>query len=111
MEKILFKEGTQVLAVKESDVRFSYTKSDRLKKIGLSTNKVIEMKENGLLTPEKIQQYSVIALIHAKKKLMIPIVKGSGRYGGKRGILLGFSVSPSFHLKRGEMHNWHLRSK
>lgn len=96
------------MAVNESDVRFNYKKNGYLRQITLSTNKIIEMRENGLLDPNKVQKYSRIMVIHDKKKLPIPIVIGSGRYCGQKEGQLRFSVSPIVRLKKGELHNWHL---
>lgn len=102
-------EETYTLAVKQVDVRFGYRKSGTLKQISLSTNKVLEMQKNGLLLPEKVEKYSTIELIHDKKLISIPVVKGSGKYCGRNGCLLRFLVEPATQFMRSDIHNWHLR--
>lgn len=109
MGKSIFKKETHGLAVKESDVRFSFAPSGRLNQIRISANKIIEMRENGLLDPKKIHEYSRITLVHDKKMLRIPVVRGSGKFCGQNSGLLRFSIAPNVFLKRGELHNWHLQ--
>lgn len=104
------KENTGTLAVKQADVRLDFRKNGTLRRISLPTNKVIEMKKNGLLLPEKVEEYSMIELVHEKKLIPIPVVKGSGKYYGPKGCLLRFLVEPTAQLMKREIHNWHLQS-
>ena len=106
----MVEETQNDLAVKESDVKFIYRKNGRLKQVTLSTNKVIEMRENGLLVQEKLCSYDHIVLIRAKKQLYIPIVPGSAKYGGQNNALLRFNVNPNSALRKSDLYNWHLQS-
>lgn len=103
----IFKEPVAGLAVKESDVGFHFRRAF-LRQLTIRANKVIEMRENGLLAQEKLQEYERIILIHDKKRLFIPIVKGSWKYGGQKDGLLRFDVLPTVRLRKHEIHNWHL---
>jgi hypothetical protein len=107
--KSIFKKKKYFLAVKESDVRFSFAPSGRLNQIRISANKIIEMRENGLLDPDKIHMYSGIVLVHDRKTLRIPVVRGSGKFCGQNSGLLRFAISPNVFLRKGELHNWHLQ--
>lgn len=112
MGVIAFKEEKKKksLAVRNGDVYLQYNDTQtRLRFIQLNANKVIEMRENQLLETDKLQSYTKICLIHAKKRLSIPIVQGSGRYCGLNDGGLRFSVPSNVRIAKAEMHNWHLR--
>lgn len=108
MGKSIFKEQAHVLAVKESDLRFHF-RGNYLKHVSISSNKVIEMRKNNLLEQRKLQEYTAIGIVHDKKVLTLPIVKGSWKYGGQNQSLLRTAISPSVRLKKGELHKWHLQ--
>ncbi|MET3564144.1 hypothetical protein ABID30_003241 [Enterococcus rotai] len=112
MGVIAFKEEKKKksLAVRNGDVFLEYNDTQtRLRSIKLNANKVIEMRENQLLGKGKLQEYTEICLIHAKKRLCIPIVQGSGRYCDHDNGGLRFSVPNNVRIAKAEMHNWHLR--
>ncbi|WP_394701607.1 hypothetical protein [uncultured Enterococcus sp.] len=106
------KEKIHRLTVKKSekDVRLNFRKSGTLRQISFSTNKVLEMRKNGLLLPEKVAEYTIIELIYDEKEIEIPVIKGSGKYCGHDGCLLRFLVDPIVQLKRGEQKKWHLQT-
>ncbi|MEI5992354.1 hypothetical protein A5881_003910 [Enterococcus termitis] len=108
----IFKEQVRHLALKESDVDFVYQRSNQqkfLKQLTINANKVIELRANNLLELRKLQEYSVILLVHDKKTIKIPITKGSWRYCGQNKGRLRCSIAPHVRLERNDMHNWHLK--
>ncbi|MEI5992412.1 hypothetical protein A5881_003968 [Enterococcus termitis] len=105
----IFKEQVSHLALKNSDVKFYYDRRNVLKRVLVNANKVIELRENQLLKNEKLREYSEIWLIHDKKIIKIPVVKGSWNFCGQKDGLLRFSIAPNVRLERKDMHNWHLK--
>lgn len=108
MSQSIFKEtATLRLTLQEADVRFQ-TNQTRITYITMTANKVIELRENGLLENERLKAYTHIVLLKDKKLLPIPIVRGGFRYGGAGNHLLRFPVAPNIVLKKRDMKNWHL---
>ena len=91
-------EEEHTLAVSKSETRFYYRKGGAIGQIRLSTNKVIELQKNGLLVPERVNNYSMIELICGEAAKLIPIIQGSGRYCGHERKQFRFLIPKNVRL-------------
>lgn len=101
----IFKEETASLAVHKSGLRFHF-RNRYLHQISLSANKVVELKENGLLAQDKLRKYNNIVLVNDKRTMNIPIIQGYCRFGGQKDGLLKFWVLSRAKITKKDLNVW-----
>lgn len=102
----IFKEVHRSLTINEADVKFQFT-GQYLRRISLTSNKVLEMRGNELLKVDRLCEYTSITLIRDHQSLTIPIVRNSWKYGGRQGNLLSFEIPKEHRLSMKTLKTWH----
>lgn len=96
-----------VLGVKQADIKFG-SRNEYLTYINFDVNKTTEMAINGLLSNLKFNNYESVVLIHDKKIVMLPIVKGSFRFSETNKRIMRCRIEHGYKVKRNDLVNWHL---
>lgn len=110
MKKGKFRDTTHVLAILQTDIDYRY-RNNYLYSIEIGKTKVMELADNQLLEPIKLQMYKELTIIHGMRKLSIPIIQGSFYYTGDKGEALSCYVPTTLKMEKQNLHNWHLRKK
>ncbi|HAP3815333.1 TPA: hypothetical protein IUX93_002814 [Enterococcus faecalis] len=97
-----------ILAVKKADVRFHYNGTRKVTYIALTTNKITELKINGLLTEEALEKYTHICILYKDKKIVIPILQGSWQtHQSTESTVLRVKVAENVKIYMNDIDNWH----
>lgn len=106
--EITQQEEQCILAVKKADVRFHYNGTRKVTYIALTTNKIIEMKINGLLTDEALEKYTHICVLYKDQKIVIPIIQGAWQtHQSKESTVLRVRVAEGVGIYKHDIDNWH----
>ncbi|WP_430609013.1 hypothetical protein [Enterococcus sp. MSG3310] len=97
-----------ILAVKKADVRFHYNGTRRITYVALTTNKITELRMNGLLSEEALKAYTHICILYKDKKILIPIIQGYWEtYRSKESTAFRAKVAKNVGMYKQDIENWH----